>query len=166
MESQRLDVKQGMAEKGSTILVAVDFSPCSLLALRKAKSLLGQKPARILVLHVVDKDFVERCVRNHLVPEENIRKKLFLRAKEKLHNVLRQEGMDGEGVQGLVCEGTPYLEINNKAIQSGADMVVMGCRGNSGDMNTIFFGSTTERVLRFIKRPVLCVPENEGNKLD
>ena len=63
MESQRLDVKQGMAEKGSTILVAVDFSPCSLLAFRKAKSLLGQKPARILVLHVVDKDFVERCVR-------------------------------------------------------------------------------------------------------
>ncbi|UCF85892.1 MAG: universal stress protein [Desulfobacteraceae bacterium] len=166
MESQRLDEKQGMTEKGSTILVAVDFSPCSLLALRKAKSVLGQKPARILVLHVIEEDFIQRCVRHGLGPEEDITKKLFLRAKERLHNVLRQEGMDGEGVEGLVSEGTPYLEINKKAIQSGADMVVMGCRGNSGDMNTIFFGSTTERVLRFIKRPVLCVPENEGNKLD
>jgi nucleotide-binding universal stress UspA family protein len=25
-------------------------------------------------------------------------------------------------------------------------------------MKAIFFGSTTERVLRFIKRPVLCIP--------
>ena len=166
MESQRLDVKQGMAEKGSTILVAVDFSPCSLLALRKAKSFLGQKPARILVLHVIDEDFIQGCVRHGLGPEEDITKKLFLHAKERLHNVLCHEGMDGEGVEGLVCEGTPYLEINKKAIQRHVDMVVVGCSGNSGDMNTIFFGSTTERVLRFIKRPVLCVPENEGNKLD
>lgn len=164
MVSQRLDAKQQMAEKGATILVAVDFSPCSLLALRKAKSILGQKPTRILVLHVIDRDFVDRCVRHHLGPEKDLRKKLFVRANDKLVHILRNEGMDGEGVEGLVCEGTPYLEINKKAIQRGADMVVMGCSGNSGDMESIFFGSTTERVLRFIKRPVLCIPENEDNK--
>jgi nucleotide-binding universal stress UspA family protein len=72
--------------------------------------------------------------------------------------------MDVEHVEKLVCPGTPYLEINKKAIQHGVEMVVMGCSGNSGDMDNIFFGSTTERVLRFIKRPVLCVPENENNK--
>lgn len=166
MESQRLDLKQEMAEKGFTILVAIDFSPCSLLALRKAKSILGQKPARILVLHVIDKDFIERCVRQGLGPEEEISKKLFLRAKEKLDQFLRQEAMDVEHVEKLVCPGTPYLEINKKALQSDADMVVMGCSGNSGDMDNIFFGSTTERVLRFIKRPVLCVPDNGDNNLD
>ncbi|MGD9031806.1 MAG: universal stress protein [Desulfobacteraceae bacterium] len=166
MQNQRLDVKQEVAEKGSTILVAVDFSPCSLLALRKAKSILGQKPARILVLHVIDKDFIERCVRHGLGSEEEVSKKLFLRAKEKLDHVLRQEGMDVEHVEKLVCPGTPYLEINKRALQIGADMVVMGCSGNSGDMDNIFFGSTTERVLRFIKRPVLCVPDSEDNKLD
>jgi nucleotide-binding universal stress UspA family protein len=166
MESQRLEVKQEVAEKGSTILVAVDFSPCSLLALRKAKSILGKKPARIVVLHVIDKDFIERCVRHGLGPEEEINKKLFLAAKEKLDHVLRQEGMDVEHVEKLVCPGTPYLEINKKALQMDADMVVMGCSGNSGDMENIFFGSTTERVLRFIKRPVLCVPDSEDNKLE
>lgn len=158
--------KAKMAEKASTILVAVDFSPCSLLALRKAKSFLGQKAARILVLHVIDKDFIERCVRHGLGPEEEISKTLFLRAKEKLDHVLRQEGMDVEHVEKLVCPGTPYLEINKKALQIEADMVIMGCSGNSGDMEDIFFGSTTERVLRFIKRPVLCIPDNEDNKLD
>ena len=166
MESKRLEGKQEMAEKGSTILVALDFSPCSLLALRKAKSILGAKPTRILVLHVIDKDFIERCVRHSMGSEEEISKKLSLRAKEKLDHVLRQEGMDVEHVERLVCPGTPYLEINKKAFQFEADMVVMGCSGNSGDMENIFFGSTTERVLRFIKRPVLCVPDSEENKLE
>ena len=74
--------------------------------------------------------------------------------------------MDGEGVEGVVCEGTAYLEINKKALQVDANMVIIGCSGNYEDMEKIFFGSTTERVLRFIKRPVLCVPENEEHKLD
>jgi nucleotide-binding universal stress UspA family protein len=155
-----------MAEKGSTILVAVDFSPCSLLALRKAKSIREKKPPRIVVLHVIDKDFIERCVRHGLGAEEEISKKLYLRAKERLDHTLREEGMDVEHVEKVVCPGTPYLEINRKALQIEADMVVMGCSGNSGDMENIFFGSTTERVLRFIKRPVLCVPDNGDNKPD
>jgi len=41
---------------------------------------------------------------------------------------------------------------------------VLGTQGTSGDMERIFFGSTTERVLRFIKRPVLCVPMEEERK--
>jgi len=164
MESQRPKRKGQMTGKNSKILVAIDFSPCSLLALRKAKSILGRKPARILVLHVIDEDFIERCVRHGLGADEDISKKLFLRAQEKLDHVLRKERMDVAYVEQLVSRGIPYLEINKKAIQRDVDMVVMGCSGNSGDMDNIFFGSTTERVLRFIKRPVLCVPEDENNK--
>jgi len=37
-------------------------------------------------------------------------------------------------------------------------MIIMGSKGKAEDMKTIFFGSTTEKVLRFITRPVLCVP--------
>jgi nucleotide-binding universal stress UspA family protein len=161
-----MDTKEETANKETTILATVDFSPCSLLGLRKANSMSGKEPTRIVVLHVIDRDFVERCVRHHLGTEKDIRKRMFLRAEERLHAVLRKEGMDGEGVEGIVCEGTPYLEINKKAVELDADMVVMGCTGNSEDMENIFFGSTTERVLRFIKRPVFCVPENEGYKLD
>jgi nucleotide-binding universal stress UspA family protein len=161
-----MDAKQKTARKGYTVLVAVDFSPCSLLALRKAKSMWGEKSDKILALHVIDEDFVDRCARNYLGQEEDIKKKLFLSAKEKLEDILRKEGMDGEGVKKLICEGIPYIEINKQAVRNDVEMIVMGCTGNSGDMDSIFFGSTTEKVLRFIKRPVLCVPENEGNKMD
>ena len=162
MDSKRKDKKQTDL-KGITVLVAVDFSPCSVVALRRARAILGQKPdrIRILVLHVIDQDFIARCIHNRLGTEEHIKKTLYLRAREKLQNLLRAEGMDGEGIEELICEGTPFIEINKRAVESGADMVVMGNRGNSGDMETIFFGSTAERVLRFMKRPVLCVPLEE-----
>ena len=64
--------------------------------------------------------------------------------------------MDDEGVKGgSSAKGHPYLEISRKAVQVDAQMIVMGCSGNAGDMEFIFFRSTTERVLKFIKRPVL-----------
>ena len=164
MENER-SAKEPTDRKELTVLVAVDFSPYSVQALRSARSIMGQKPGRILVLHVIDEDFVERCVRNSLGSEEHIRKTLFLRAKAELQKLLRKEGMNVEGVEELVCEGTPFLEINKKAVQSAADMIVMGSRGNSADMKNIFFGSTAERVLRFMKRPVLCVPSDQSHSV-
>jgi nucleotide-binding universal stress UspA family protein len=50
------------------------------------------------------------------------------------------------------------VEINKKEVEISSDMTVIDSKGKSGDMKTIFFGSTFERVLRFITRPVLCVP--------
>jgi len=150
--------------KSYTILVAVDFFPCSLLALKKAKLLLGEKPGRILVLHVVDHDFIEKCTKNQLGSEDRIKKTLFLHAKARLQDLLRSEGMDEERTEAVVCEGLPCLEINKKAVEYDVDMIVMGSQRSAGNMKTIFFGSTAERVLRFIKRPVLCVPPEEGHQ--
>ena len=155
--------KEETKKKGSTILVAVDFSSYSAVALKKAMSMVREKSDKILALHVVDQDFVKSCVLNALGEEKNIKEKLFLQAKEKLKNFLKPEGVVGENVDNLICEGVPYLEINKQAVLNNVEMIVMGSRGNSGDMNSIFFGSTTERVLRFIKRPVLCVPQEENN---
>ena len=146
-------------KKASTILVALDFSSYSVIALRKAKAMLKEESDRILALHVVDKEFVESCVLNALGEEKDIKRKLFLRAKEKLNNILKQEGMLDGSVDTLISEGVPYLEINRQAVLHDVEMIIMGNRGNSEEMSSIFFGSTTERVLRFIKRPVLCVPE-------
>jgi len=45
-----------------------------------------------------------------------------------------------------------------KEVELDAEMIVIGSCGKADDMNTIFFGSTAEKILRFITRPVLCVP--------
>ena len=151
-------------KKEYTVLVAVDFSQCSAQALRRAKSIMGRKPDRMLILHVIDQNFVERCINEQLGTEGDIKKTLFLQAKKRLKEFLRAEGMEGEPIEELIFEGIPFLEINKKAVETGADMIIIGNRGTSGDMQTIFFGSTAERVLRFMKRPVLCVSLEEDRK--
>ncbi|MBW1800662.1 MAG: universal stress protein [Deltaproteobacteria bacterium] len=144
--------------KNATVLVAVDFSHCSGLALREAKSWASSHGGKILTLHVIDEGFVRSCIQQQLGTEEEIKKKLFIHSKKKLRQFLRREGLDETNTQMIVCEGTPCMEINRKAVENDVEMIIMGSKGNSEDMKTIFFGSTTERVLRFIKRPVLCIP--------
>jgi len=48
------------------VLVAVDFSSSSARALRMAKSIMGRKPDKILVVHVIDSNFVERCINSQI----------------------------------------------------------------------------------------------------
>jgi nucleotide-binding universal stress UspA family protein len=151
---------------GPTVLVGVDFSPSSRLALRKAKSWAASQEGIVLVLHVIDQGFVKKCIQQGLGNEEEVKKKLFLNAKSKLRAFLRREGMAEDGTKMVVCEGIPCIEINNKAVENDVEMIVMGSKGNSDDMKAIFFGSTAEKVLRFIKRPVLCVPPECDYKLE
>ena len=163
-----------MAEKTSTndasekteykVLVAIDFSPCSAHALKSSKLILGRRPNRIFVLHVIDHDFIEACIAAKLGTESQIKKTLFVETKEKLKHFLEEQNMANNSIEMEICEGTPFLEINRKAVEKDVDIIIMGTHGTSGDMKRIFFGSTTERVLRFIKRPVLCVPIEENRK--
>jgi len=139
------------------VLVAVDFSPSSARALRMAKSILGRKPDQIMVMHVIDRNFVEKCTNSQIGTEKNIRETLFLQAKKSLTDFLRSEGMEDDSIKKLICEGIPFLEINKKAVEYGVDMVIMGNRGTPEDMQTIFFGNTAEWMPRFMKRQVLGV---------
>ena len=156
--------KKSPVMKEYKVLVAVDFSPCSAHALKRSKRILGRKPDRIFVLHVIDRDFIEAYISNRLGSESHIKKTLFVDAKEKLKKFLEDQTMTNSSIETEVCEGTPFLEINKKALENDIDIVIMGTQGTSGDLKNIFFGSTTERVLRFIKRPVLCVPIEEDRK--
>ena len=58
-------MKDGQTTKGDgkskrpTVLVAVDFSHCSRLALRRAKSWAAKNGGKLLVLHVIDQDFIK-----------------------------------------------------------------------------------------------------------
>jgi universal stress protein A len=157
--------KQNGNSKRPTVLVAVDFSDCSRLALRRAKSWAATNGGKILVLHVIDQDFIRHCIYQHLGAESEIKEKVFINSKKKLREVLRGEGMDDKNSQMIVCEGTPCMEINRKGVENDVEMIIMGSKGNSGDMKAIFFGSTTEKVLRFIKRPVLCIPPESDYNL-
>jgi len=153
--------KNKLHNKEYKILAAVDFSACSTHAFKSSKLIMERKPFYICVLHVIDKDFVEKCISSGLGTESQIKKTLFVDARERLEKFLQDQQLATNSIEAEVTEGTPFLEINKKAIEKDVDIVIMGTHGTSGDMKTTFFGSTTERVLRFIKKPVLCVPIEE-----
>ena len=127
---------------------------------------MGRKPDHICVLHVVDNDFVEKCISSGLGTASQIKKVLFIDVRERLKQFLQDLNLANDSIEIEVTDGTPFLEINKKAIEKNVDIVVLGTHGTSGDMKTIFFGSTTERVLRFIKKPVLCIPIAEDRRQD
>jgi nucleotide-binding universal stress UspA family protein len=59
---------------------------------------------------------------------------------------------------GIAVEyGTAAEEILNQVIECSADLIVMGTQGLEGTKRLVF-GSTTERVLRESRVPVLAVP--------
>ena len=74
------------------VLVAVDFSENSARALKAAKSVMGRKPDQIIVLHVIDQDFIYKCVDRQIGTEAHIKKTLFLQAKDKLKKFLQASG--------------------------------------------------------------------------
>lgn len=149
-----------------TVLVAVDFSQCCRLALKTVRDLFGDKGARFILLHVVDSNFIQQYTRHRVEDEGEVKKRLFLQAKAWLEEFVKEERLDGERVKRIVSEGIPFLEINRQAVENDADMIVVGTCGKAlGDMDTIFFGSTAEKVLRFVTRPVLCVPPTKEQRV-
>jgi len=139
------------------LLISIDFSDCCRLALRKVLDLIANRKAEIIALHVIDQQFVQQCVKTGLLDESVIKKKLFIDAKTKLKTLIDEE-LPNTLVKSVVCEGVPYMEINLKAEEFDADIIVIGSRGMIGDHENIFFGSTAEKIMRFTKRPVFCVP--------
>lgn len=68
------------------------------------------------------------------------------------------ERFNKNGVSTQIClpDEMPAEGILNAAEENDADLIILGCRGR-GTFANLLVGSTTERVLRFAKVPVLVV---------
>src|SRR5205085_392815 len=63
-----------------------------------------------------------------------------------------------------VLSGKPAAEILRVSRERACDLIVMGSHGSTG-FRKLFFGSTTERVLRETSVPVLVTPGNDPGPL-
>lgn len=62
--------------------------------------------------------------------------------------------------QAMVVEGVPFLEITKLAKDLSVDLIFMKIRSPQQDVKieSLFFGSTSERVIRTTSIPVFCFP--------
>lgn len=137
------------------LLVAIDFSLCSLRALDMALTWRGPS-TEVTVLHVLDADFIERVETLGLGDRDEQLQRLRTRAEDELARTLAERS--ATGVETMIVVGTPFVEIVKIANDLDCDLIVMGIRGNEMGLQQILFGGTAEKVLRGTTRPVLCVP--------
>lgn len=139
------------------ILVPVDFSPCSVNALRVALGMAAPE-GDITLLHVIDEHFIEDAVAASLGPSEDIRERLRQQAESNFDSMLSGLDIGQVDVEKMIVVGSPFIEILKIARDLDLPMIVMGVRGRSTPSEEILFGSTAEKVLRGSRVPVLCVP--------
>ena len=139
------------------ILVPVDFSPCSVNALRIALGMAAPE-GDLTLLHVIDQQFVDEAVSTGLGTEEDIRTRLREQAENSFTSMLNEIDTGQVDVEKMIVVGSPFVEILKITRDLDLPMVVMGVRGRSTPPEEILFGSTAEKVLRGTRVPVLFVP--------
>lgn len=139
--------------KIKTILVPLDFSCPSMVALDYAVELARSFAATIHLLHVTSPDEAAPTGSAHLMRETA---ESLMSAHEKLAQAPEKHPSSFWPANSHIRSGEPFQEICNQAREIGADLIVLATRGHSG-LTRILLGSTAERVVRFAPCPVLIV---------
>ena len=139
------------------ILVPMDFSPCSVNALKVAIG-MAEPEGDLTLLHVVDEEFIHGVVAAGMGTTEDIRNRLKEQAEASFSSVLEGMQTGQVSIEKMIVVGLPFVEILKIARDLDLPMIVMGIKGQSTPAEELLFGSTAEKVLRGTRVPVLCVP--------
>lgn len=137
------------------VLCPVDFSPASRGALRYAAALAEHFVATLAVL-VVDDPFLVTAADAALGGgrlEAETRNEL----KQFVADAVAQRHLNVAELRLIQAKGKPAAEIHRVAAELEAGAIVMSTHGATG-VRKFVFGSTTERVLRETRVPVIVTP--------
>ena len=139
------------------IVCPVDFSDSSMRALDYAKSLAREADAELTVLHVsateLDIPFDYPVGETSLTLAE-FQKRQEEDATRRLEEAARNE--EAYTSRTRLTRGKPWKEILRVSTESNADLIVLGVHGR-GVADLMFFGSTTQHVVRQAPCPVLTI---------
>lgn len=143
-------------ERFGRVLVPIDFSEPSALALAHARKLARFWQARLRLLHVVPQLMYPSFYVQ--VTDLNVDVWALRRAaKERLEQLAEEVRAEtGAEVDVEVRVGRAAAEIQGSAHDFGADLIVMASHGLSG-LERALLGSVTEKVLRSSEISVLVV---------
>ena len=145
-----------MANAKNLILVPIDFSEQSLIALSQSYNLARLTRAEITLIYVIDDDeftplsfFLSSKKENKKALEKNINEKLLKVAEDAAKK------SSGVKVSTMVAYGKIYEEISKAARKLKCNFIVMGTNGTTGIKR--FIGSNALRVIREAPCPVITI---------
>ncbi|MGI9416015.1 MAG: universal stress protein [Hyphomicrobiales bacterium] len=148
------------ATAGGPILVAVDFSADSELALVWAARQAELEGAPLIVLHVVHDPAASPGF--YRKPDENWLRPMVDVAEDMMAEFLKSAKAEHPDLPALasaradLVSGLPAGRIVETAQDESARLVVVGSRGRTG-LETILLGSVAERVAQTCPVPVVIV---------
>jgi len=150
-----------MADAGlfQTILCPVDFSDHSRQALAYAALLASRNKGQLVVIFVEDPLLVSAAAIAY--DEKALMDKARKELRRLVEKTIQPYGLRIENVTLDVAIGRPHEEIVWTAERLKCDVIVMGAHGRTGT-NKLMFGSTTHRILRRSRLPVLATPPVTG----
>jgi nucleotide-binding universal stress UspA family protein len=135
------------------MLVAVDFSDTTMIAVREAADLARRWGASLTLLHVVPE--LPDVLHWREALDEHQRRSIE-RARRELELVARDIG--GVPVSVLTVAGAPDESITRVAGEQGSSLVALGLRRSRRGWYAPRPGSTAYRVLSLTNVPILVVP--------
>jgi len=153
-----------MSKKQNMILVPIDFTEQSLIALREAENLAKTSQAELTLLSIIEESgFFARVFGDK--SEEEV-EKLIKGTKLKLQEIAaRSMTRTGNDVNVLVSRGKVYQKIVEFSESIDADYIVMGTQGQPKTMKRIM-GSNANRVIRTSRIPVITIKGQEHKHCD
>lgn len=139
------------------ILAASDLSGPARHAVDRALRVAAETGARLDVLHVVKQGAIDhlRRILGGAMPE--VEQGVVREAETALADLVAELGGDrGVSIEARVVVGAVVEEILAQAEAGSTDLLVLGARG-AGFLRHLLVGTTAERTLRRIARPVLVV---------
>lgn len=145
----------------TSVLCPIDFSDGSRGALRYANTVAGHFGAHLTLLGVNDPLLTEAA---HLATGGSHLVSDTVKEMQKFHR--QSLGAKARAdVHFEVATGKPASEILRVSRALRSDVIVMSSHGSSG-FRKLFFGSTTERVLRETTVPTLVTSGNDAGPTD
>lgn len=134
------------------VLVAIDESTHAKTVIDMAADLASTFSAEVRVLHVLETGFVGRAGVVNLESADGAQSMVNVAVDD-----LRSRGILVTGNVRPAPRGRLATEINAEAHDFGADLIVIGSRGLS-DLEGLFVGSTSHRLLHVTDLPVVVIP--------
>ncbi len=146
------------------IIVPLDLSPTSLIALDHAVYLAKHLKSEIHILHITETTTVPNLIRGVFIKSDENAISEPKKAEEKIKQI-QEELVSKFGLTVITknLEGTVYIQVLNYAKEIDADLISMGTHGANGVEN-FMGGSNTFRVVNSAKCPVLSLHADSGNK--
>ena len=156
-------LSKGDGVKFKKILVGCDFSSDSNLAFQYSLSLAQEFQSELHLVHVVEPPAYKDLPKSVDAEREVIRKNLHKQMKEKLEALVPVEAANWCRPKTTLLAGDPHEELAKYADIQNIDLIVLGVTGH-GLVESLFVGSTTERIIRKVPCAVLSVRPKHGDE--